>query len=358
MIAILVLLTLFLIGWVGRMFWVASGKQPSGERLARCEQSPHWKDGKFQNEHYTPQLTGNDSPVQALWKFLFKEIPNLKPTAGIPLVKVDLKTISRDEELCLWLGHSTIFIQTGKVRFLFDPVLTNELPVWLFMRPFKGTDTYTPDDIPDIDCLVITHDHWDHLDYSTVVALRSRVRAVICPLGVGEHFEYWGYDAERIHELDWDDDFAVNPSLTLHCLPSRHFSGRLFGNGKTLWASYLIDGPRRIFVSGDGGYDDRFARYGKAYPDIDLAIMENGQYDKGWRHIHVLPSELPQAISDLAPRRVLTYHNSKYALANHSWTEPLDSIYANAEGKSWQLLTPRIGEAIQLDRQQSFDKWW
>jgi L-ascorbate metabolism protein UlaG (beta-lactamase superfamily) len=130
------------------------------------------------------------------------------------------------------------------------------------------------------------------------------------------------------------------------------------GQHKTLWASYLIDGPRRIFVSGDGGYDERFKTFGKQYPDIDLAILENGQYDEGWRHIHTLPRELPTVISELGARRVLTYHNSKYALANHSWTEPLDSIYANAQGKSWQLLTPRIGEQVRLNEQQAFSKWW
>ena len=130
------------------------------------------------------------------------------------------------------------------------------------------------------------------------------------------------------------------------------------GQHKTLWASYLIDGPRRIFISGDGGYDERFKTFGEQYPGIDLAILENGQYDEGWHYIHTLPSELPTVISELGARRVLTYHNSKYALANHSWTEPLDSIYAHAQGKSWQLLTPRIGEQVRLNEQQTFSNWW
>ena len=235
-----------------------------------------------------------------------------------------------------------------------------------------------------MDYLVITHDHWDHLDWKTVTALKDRVGQVVCALGIGEHFEYWGYSKEKIHDLDWGEALTidngkltidnvvapsndstqnnsqlsiVNSQFSIKCLPTRHFSGRM-GQHKTLWASYLIDGPRRIFISGDGGYDERFKQFGEQYPDIDLAIMENGQYDEGWRYIHTLPSELPTAISELGARRVMTYHNSKYALANHAWTEPLDSIYVAAKGQSWQLLTPRIGEQVRLDEQQTFSKWW
>ncbi|MBQ7421386.1 MAG: MBL fold metallo-hydrolase [Prevotella sp.] len=344
--------------WLGRMFWIAAGKQPDGERLARCEQSKQWKDGEFQNQYDTPQLTGDEGFLRQMWNFLFVKVDQLRPSSAVTVVKQSLKDIPRDEEVCVWLGHSTVYIQTGGIRFLFDPVLTSKLPVTLFMRPFSGTDAYSPDDLPAIDYLIITHDHWDHLDYETVKALKDRVGSVVCGLGIGAHFEYWGYDRRRIHDVDWGDSIAINDSLTLRCMPSRHFSGRLFGRNKTLWASYLIDGERRIFVSGDGGYDDRFGKIGRDYPGIDLAVMENGQYDRGWRYIHTLPSELPRAIEELRPKRVLTYHNSKYALANHAWTEPLDSIYAHAKGKSWQLLTPRIGERIELDRQQEFKKWW
>ena len=341
-----------LIGWQGWEFWVAVGRQPRGERLERCKQSPQWKDGEFVNVHETPTLTGNDGFFGQMWKFLFGRVDDLKPGHDIPVVKTSLKDIPRTEEVCVWLGHSSVYIQTQGVRFLFDPVLTNKLPVWWFMRPFKGADAYTTDDIPEVDYLIITHDHWDHLDWKTVTALKDRVGQVVCSLGIGEHFEYWGYDPKKIHDLDWGESYGP-----LRCLPTRHFSGRM-GQHKTLWASYLIDGPCRIFVSGDGGYDERFKQIGEQYPDIDLAIMENGQYDKGWHYIHTLPRELPQAISDLGAARVLTYHNSKYSLANHSWTEPLDSIYEHAKGQPWQLLTPRIGEPIGLDEQQTFRKWW
>ena len=348
----ILLVVAVLLCWQGCEFWVAVGRQPRGERLERCRRSPQWRGGEFVNVYETPLMTGDDGFFGQMYKFLFGRVENLHPANDVPTAKSSLKDIPRSEEVCVWLGHSTVYIQTGGARFLFDPVLTNQLPVWWFMRPFRGADVYTTDDIPEVDYLVITHDHWDHLDWKTVTALRDRVGHVVCALGIGEHFEYWGYPKEKIHDLDWGESFGP-----LRCLPTRHFSGRM-GQHKTLWASYLIDGPRRIFVSGDGGYDERFKRFGEHYPGIDLAIMENGQYDEGWRHIHTLPRELPTAISELGARRVLTYHNSKYALANHSWTEPLDSIYTAAKGQPWQLLTPRIGEQVRLDEQQTFSKWW
>lgn len=344
--------------WLGQMLWVAAGQLPKGERLARCEHSPQWKDGEFKNELETPALTSNEGTMAALWKFFFKNIPDLTPSKDVPLVKTDLKSIPREKEVVVWLGHSSVFIQMGGKRFLFDPVLTNKLPVWLFMRPFKGADGYTPDDIPDVDYLIITHDHWDHLDYKTVKALKDRVGTVVCGLGVGQHFAYWGYDEAKIKDVDWGDSVVVNRDMKLRCLPTRHFSGRLFGRNKALWASYLIDGKRRIFVSGDGGYDPRFKKIGEKYPNIDLAIMENGQYDKDWKYIHTMPDELPRAINEINPKRVMTYHNSKYALANHKWTEPMDNIYKHAQNQAWQLLTPHIGEPLWLDKQQRFKKWW
>lgn len=358
MILTILALLLVVAAWMGRMVWVAAGQQPRGLRLERCERSPQWRNGQFVNRHDTPMMTGESGLWQNLYNYFFYKVENLVPEHDVPTAKSSLKDLKPTDEVVVWLGHSSLFVQTGGKRLLFDPVLTTRLPVQLFMKPFRGADVYTPDDIPDIDYLVITHDHWDHLDYETVRELRPRVRNVVCALGIGQHFEYWGYDISRIHDLDWGDSLSLASGMTLRCLPARHFSGRLLGRNKTLWASYLIDGPRRIFVSGDGGYDDRFRDISTRYPGIDLTVMENGQYDPNWRLIHTMPSELPKAVSDLGARRLLTYHNSKYGLAKHSWTAPLDSILHNSKGQPWTLLTPRIGDRIDLTQQQTFRKWW
>lgn len=342
----------------GHATFRAAGRAPRGERLEKVKRSPHYSGGQFQNASETPQMTSEDGFFASMWKFLFGKRPNLKPSAPVPSCKTDLLSLDRNEEVVVWLGHSSLFIQTGGKRFLFDPVLTCKFPTNMFMTPFKGASVYSPEDIPEVDCLVITHDHWDHLDFATVRAIKERVGMVVCSLGIGENFAYWGYPEAKIHDLDWGESIAVG-EITLRCLPARHFSGRLFARGKTFWGSYLIDSPaRRIFVSGDGGRDTHFAEIGREYPGIDLAIMENGQYDKDWKYIHQMPDELPASIDEIAPRRVLTYHHSKFALANHPWTEPMDRILEASVGKEWKLLTPMIGEAVLLDQNQTFGAWW
>lgn len=344
--------------WQAMLFWIALGHRPTGERLQRCKKSAQWGKYSFRNVLETPTMTSNKGFWHQLYKLFFVKVPDREPVAEVPHQKTNLNDIPRSKDVYVWLGHSSVYIQTAGKRFLFDPVLTCKLPVWWFMRPYKGADCYSPSDIPEIDYLIITHDHWDHLDMLTVKALKNRVRAVVCPLGVGAHFEYWGYDKDKIFDLDWNETFAADNNVKLHCLPTRHFSGR-FGLPKALWASFMIESEKRnIFVSGDGGYDDRYKIIAKKFPNIDLAIMENGQYDDGWKYIHTRPSELPTAVSNLNPKRVVTYHHSKFSLARHAWYEPIDMFYQNSQNKPWQLLTPMIGEPFFLDENQTFSKWW
>lgn len=335
------------------------GRAPRGERLERIKRSPNYRDGKFRNEHPTPTTTMEKGALLSMWDFLFGERPDLKPENNLPVIKTDLHHLDRTEEALVWFGHASYFIQSGGKRFLVDPVLTNQFPTSWMLRPFKGTDNYSPDDIPDIDFLIITHEHWDHLDYNTVKQLKDRTGKVICGLGVGEHFEYWGFPSDRIIEMDWNEAYHVDDNLTIHCLPARHFSNRKLKYGQTLWASFMIDGKRRIYLSGDSGYDVHFAEIGEKFPDIDLAVMENGQYDKDWHYIHMMPDELPQAINDLKPKQVLTVHNSKYALGKHPWYEPLNNIREQSIHQSYKLLTPLIGQKVNLsDMAVITEDWW
>ncbi|MCD7710473.1 MAG: MBL fold metallo-hydrolase [Porphyromonadaceae bacterium] len=337
----------------------AFGRLPSGTRLKRIMTSPHYKNGRFQNRQFTPTLTTDKGRMQIFWKFLFKKNPDLRPKHDLPTTKTSLRNLSPDEEIIVWLGHSSLFIQSRGRRFLVDPVLTTRFPASLFLKPFKGTEIYTPDEIPPIDFLLITHDHWDHLDYHTVKALKSRIGKVFCGLGVGAHFEHWGFRPSQIVEMDWDETVSLDQELTLHCLPTRHFSGRGLTPNKSLWVSFLIEGGRRIYLSGDGGYDNRFTRIGQQFPNIDWAIMENGQYSQNWRYIHLLPDDLFHAIEEINPKNVLTIHHSKFALSQHPWYEPLEQIEKISRGKGYRLFTPLIGEKVSLD--SIFPKengWW
>lgn len=336
------------------------GRLPRGQRLERIKQSPNYRDGKFRNSAPTAVMVSDKSKISSLFDFLFRKVEDLHPESDLPTVKTDLKQFGYDEDMMVWLGHSSLFIQTNGERFLIDPTLVSASPVSFANKAFKGTERYMPDDMPNIDYLIITHDHYDHLDYKTVKRLKDRIGKVICPLGVGEHFEHWGFDKNSIIELDWNENLALDTEFIVHCLPARHFSGRGLSPDKTLWASFMLQTPsRNIYISGDGGYDTHFADIGRQFGRIDLAVLENGQYNEDWKYIHLMPGDLVNAAKDLSAKRLMTVHNSKYALGKHSWHEPLDNISKAAERDSLNLLTPMIGEPVYLnDTAQVFKKWW
>lgn len=208
----------------------AFGRTPRGERLVRIERSPNYKEGQFVNQEPTPFMTTDKSRWRIMWDNLTEKKPdNLVPSESIRAVKTDLKQLDLSKDAVVWFGHSSYLLINGGKKILVDPVLTTGFPASLMMKPFKGTDIYSPEDIPEVDYLIITHDHYDHLDYGTVKAIRDKVNKVICPLGVGEHLEYWGYSAEKIVEMDWNEVYTSEPGFRITCLPARHFQAGSFG---------------------------------------------------------------------------------------------------------------------------------
>lgn len=337
------------------------GDTPRGARLERVKKSPNYRDGKFQNLHETQQITSEKGFLGAMGDFLFTKKERLRPESEIPSVKTDLWKLDRGENLLVWFGHSSYLLQVDGQRILVDPVLKGAgSPVSFINRPFKGTETYSPEDIPEVDYLVISHDHWDHLDYGTVMAIKERVGKVVCPLGVGQHFERWGFTPDRLVEMDWNEAAALGGGYKVHCLPARHFSGRGLTPNQSLWASFLFEMPsRRIYIGGDSGYDTHYAEAGARFEDIDLAIIENGQNNEDWKYIHILPEQQVQAFRDLGAKRLFTVHHSKFALAKHPWDEPLKNITAAAEKHSIDLIQPMIGEVVNLDdTAYTITKWW
>jgi len=336
------------------------GKAPSVKRLERMMQSPNYKDGKFQNISYTPNLTEGYSMVGILVDMFFKKHPRRKPIDPIPSVKTDLLDLPKEADVLVWFGHSSYFMQINGKRFLIDPVFSgNASPLPGTTKSFKGSDVYGVNDFPNIDYLIISHDHYDHLDYETIVALRSKVGKVICGLGVGEHFEHWGYQAEQLIEKDWNESVQLNDNFTINTVPGRHFSGRGFSRNNTLWTSYVLETPvGKIFIGGDSGYDTHFKTIGQRFGPIDLAIMENGQYNVAWQAIHTLPHETLQAAKDLGAKRLFPVHSSKFMLALHEWDEPLKEL-TKLNNDTIPLVTPMIGEIVDLKNQhQTFKQWW
>ena len=335
------------------------GKIPSGERLERIEKSPNYKNGKFQNLNPTPQMT-NEKGGFAILKEMLKA-KNRKPQQAIPSVKTDLLHLPSEENVLVWFGHSSYFLQIDGKKFLVDPVFCgNASPFPFMIKAFKGTDIYTIDDLPQIDYLIITHDHWDHLDYKTVKKIKSRVGKVITGLGTGAHLERWGYNPKNIWEGDWGDSFVKDKDVEFHTTAARHFTGRGPNPNKTLWVSFVLKTPSlKIFIGGDGGYDEHFAQIGEKFGEFDLVMLENGQYNSSWKYIHMMPEEVLKAGKDLNAKRVFPVHNSKFALANHSWDEPLKAISKANKMVNQPLVTPKIGEVVFLkDTTQVFSEWW
>lgn len=337
------------------------GASPSGERLENLSKSPNYNGKKFENQIFTPDLTEGYSMGGILYEQLFKSHPRQKPESPIPSTKTDLKSLNPDENILVWFGHSSYFMQLEGKRILVDPVFSgNASPIPGTVKAFEGTDQYTVDDLPEIDVLMISHDHYDHLDYATIKQLINKTNLVVCGLGVGAHFEKWGFSPPQIQEQDWYQSLELDSSLTIHTLPARHFSGRGLKRMNTLWASYVLESPSlKIYVGGDSGYGTHFTEIGEKFGPIDLAMLDNGQYNNAWKEIHMHPEDGRKAASDLKAKRLFPVHSSKFVLAMHPWDEPLRRMSTLAEEDPIPLVTPRIGELVELDNpDQTFTKWW
>ncbi|MDL2283531.1 MBL fold metallo-hydrolase [Oxalobacter sp. OttesenSCG-928-P03] len=337
------------------------GKHPEGKDLDLIRQSPHYVDGEFRNLTPTPMFTDGSTVFSALLKSLFTVKQNPEPKNAVPSIKTDLRALDREKDLVVWLGHSSYYVQMGGRRILIDPVFSPYASPFSFInRAFEGTNVYSAEDMPDIDYLLISHDHWDHLDYPTVMALEPRVARVICGLGVGTHLRYWGYPAAKVTEADWFAELDVEDGLRIHVLPARHFSGRGLVRNKTLWVGFAIEtARRRIFFSGDTGYGPHFARIADMFDGFDLVILENGQYNSRWAYIHMMPEEAAQAAVELRARSLLPAHSGKFSISNHAWNDPFIRIAEASRDKPYRLLTPVIGDPVDFDdEERRYPYWW
>lgn len=324
------------------------GHNPRGARLERIKKSPQWNGSKFVNAHVTPQMTSDKGMLATMWDFLFGSHPGKMPEEAMPVEKHDLKKLDPNKKLVVWFGHSSYLLQFGGKRILVDPVFYAAVPFDFACKAFKGTDIFKPEDMPEIDYLVITHNHYDHLDYKTVTELMPKVKHVVCTLGIGENFEYWGYSVDKITELDWWEKQTFSDGLTFNSTPTRHFSGRSINDaGKMLWGSFVVQkDSTNVFLGGDSGYDDHFKQIGDKFGHIDLAFMENGQYNDNWRYIHTIPEYMVKECQELRAAKVFSVHHGKFSLANHPWNEPLKNI-ENMRKAGINVIDAKIGQIVE-----------
>ncbi|WP_414163059.1 MBL fold metallo-hydrolase [Superficieibacter sp. BNK-5] len=337
------------------------GQAPQGNGLTEVEKSPHYRDGQFHNQLPTPGFTGKKNMLAAWWEFLTTRRENSRPAQPLPLVKTDLASLPPEQEVAVWLGHSSWYLQLGGKRILIDPVFSAYAAPFSFLnKAFDGDYPWTAQGMPEIDLLIISHDHYDHLDYATIRALMPKIHRVITPLGVGSHLRYWGMNPDIITEADWNRAIIVDDQLTVHVLPARHFSGRGLKRNQTLWASFMFVTPEeKLYYSGDSGYGPHFKAIGEQFGAVDLAIMENGQYDEDWKYIHMMPEQTAQAAVDLNASAILPGHSGRFVLAKHTWDDPYKRLAQASLNKPYRLLTPQLGEPVNIsDRMHQFSAWW
>ncbi|MBL8980977.1 MAG: MBL fold metallo-hydrolase [Gemmatimonadetes bacterium] len=365
-LALLAVVAVALVVLVWSTDWLdALGAAPTGERLARIRRSPNFVNGAFQNppSPETPRLA---TPGQMLKTWIFGDQVRHPPmpVATVLLTGAEFAQPPTSGLRATWLGHSTVLVEVDGARILFDPVWARRASPSTLVGPLRFFEPpLALDDLPPLDAVLATHDHYDHLDRGVVKALaashaQAKMRFIV-PLGVGAHLERWGVAPDRITELDWAESTSV-AGLTLTATPARHFSGRgLSDRNHTLWASWSVTGPtHRVFHSGDTGPFYGFADIGTRYGPFDLTLMKIGAYGDGWPDIHLTPEQAVDAHRELRGKVLLPIHWGTFNLAYHAWNEPPERVVVAAMANGVQLVVPRPGESIEPSAPKPVQRWW
>lgn len=341
------------------------GGKAEGERLERMKKASNFRQGIFVNTVETNMEMPWSTLKKVMGHYLFADKSNKLPRKSIaskPFSSSSFESVSDSSIAMTWFGHSSILMRIDGVTLLTDPVLVGKrASMFSFMGPerFAYDQHVEVGQLPKIDAVIISHDHYDHLDYPTIQALKQSVKKFYMPLGIGAHFEEWGVPKENIIELEWWDEITIE-GVTLALTPTRHFSGRAIRDRfKTLWGSWVIVGrDQRIYFSGDSGYFPGFKEIGDKYGPFDLTFMECGAYNEGWSEIHMFPEETAQAHLDLKGKLLMPIHWGKFDLSLHPWKESVQRLSKKAADEHISLFTPEVGQLITLRDSSALDFWW
>lgn len=339
------------------------GGSPSEEQKAIYVKSDNYANGKFVNRGDV-KLSMSFGDMRKSLVGYFNPPPNTIPKQNLPIEKIDSLEITnyKDSTRLIWFGHSTFLLQIKNKNILIDPMF-GKVPA---PHPTLGNNRFSkelPIDIeklPLIDAVLISHDHYDHLDYGSIKKLKDKVKMFYTPLGVGAHLMEWGIGKESIVELDWWQETTFE-DLIFRCTPAQHFSGRgLNDRSNTLWSSWIIKSDTdNIFFSGDSGYGPHFKEIGDKFGPFDFAMMECGQYNELWSDIHMFPEETAQAGVDVQAKLIMPIHWGAFKLGMHPWTEPAERVTKKAKELNIKMIIPKIGEPIMFFNTSGIEStWW
>ncbi|RNI32465.1 hypothetical protein EFA69_03840 [Rufibacter immobilis] len=341
------------------------GAAAQGQSLERLQKSPQYRDGKFHNTSPTPMM--DESPLLDKVKIFAKFLGGVEgssPTDPLPmatLTKEDFLSDTSTTPKITWFGHSAVLLELDGKRIFADPMLGQRASPVSFIGSKRFSDQLPIkiEDLPPLDVVLLSHDHYDHLDHGTIKKLKEKTKHFFVPLGVAAHLVKWGVAPEKITELDWWET-ASYEGIFLAAAPARHFSGRsLTDRDRTLWCSWVLKGAQHsIYFGGDSGYDTHFKQIGEKYGPFDLTLLECGQYNEAWKYIHMMPEQTAQAFLDLKGKVLMPTHWGAFSLALHHWKEPIERLTKAAARQNIPVATPIIGQRWQVGRELPARPWW